>query len=180
MDDAGGVFISLFAPYLVKYLNLRPRRTLRTVLWTSEEPGYQGAISYSLQHKNELPNFNMVLESDDGTFNPQGLSITATNDAACMVQEIMKLTSFLNATALDMPNDGSDTHVFESLGVPVGSLMVNSDKYFDYHHSNGDTMTVENSDELDRCLVFWTVTSYVLADLSTRLPRDNSTNSIPN
>lgn len=178
MDDGAGAFISLMVPYVLKDLGLRPRRTLRSVLWTAEEPGWYGAEAYSAAHTDELPNMDIVMESDEGTFDPRGLAFSGTDDAACIIQEILKLTASLNATELIMPDDGSDTTVFSQLGIPVADLRVQDTHYYDYHHSNGDTMTVEDPDELDRCLVFWTVTSYVLADISVRLPRENNTNAV--
>lgn len=177
MDDGGGAFISLMVPIVINTLNLRPRRTLRTVLWTGEEQDFNGAIAYSIAHHDELADFDLVLESDDGTFDIQGLTFSGSKDAACIMHEVLKLSSALNASQLLMPDDGSDTFIFSSLGVTTGSLNSKDDVYFNYHHSNGDTMTVEDSGQLDRSLVFWAVTSYVVADLSVRLPRDNTTTS---
>lgn len=175
MDDGGGAFISLMTPVILNKLNLRPRRTLRAVLWTAEEQGYYGAIGYSITHRNELDNFDLVLESDEGTFNPEGLAFSGTDEATCIMREVLKLSSALNASVLVTPDDGSDTTVFNELGVPTGSLNCRDDVYFNYHHSNGDTMTVQDPDQMDRSLVFWAVTSYVVADLSVRLPRNTST-----
>lgn len=178
MDDGGGAFISYMAPYVIRDLGLRPKRTIRAVLWTGEEVGLRGSLAYSKTHEHELDNFSIVLESDEGTFNPTGLSFTGGNEAACILQEILKLSKSLNATTVETPDSGSDTTIFEQLGLPAASLTVEDKHYFNYHHSNGDTMTVENPDELDKCLVFWTVTAYVIADLSIMLPRNNSTNDV--
>ncbi|XP_073186611.1 carboxypeptidase Q isoform X3 [Lepidochelys kempii] len=51
MDDGGGAFISWEALSLIKDLGLRPKRTLRLVLWTAEEPGGVGAEQYYQLHK---------------------------------------------------------------------------------------------------------------------------------
>ena len=178
MDDGGGAFISLMVPYILKDLGLRPRRTLRSILWTGEELAYKGSQAYALTHHDELENFNIVIESDEGTFDPEGFSFTGTLEAACIMQEVLKLSASINASNLYIPDDGSDTTVFSPLGVPVASLVVYGDTYYNYHHSHGDTMTVENSDSLDLCVTFYAVTSYVLADLSVSLPRVNSTNEV--
>lgn len=61
----------------------------RVVLWTAEEMGLIGAESYVKDHKKELDNFNFVMESDSGTFTPTGLAVSGTNEAICIIQEIL-------------------------------------------------------------------------------------------
>ncbi|GAB6023193.1 hypothetical protein CHUAL_008015 [Chamberlinius hualienensis] len=177
MDDGGGVFISVTVPYVLGLLGLQSKRPVRVILWTSEETGYNGAYAYANDHAADLSDFNIVLESDEGTFEPAGLSFSGNNDAACIVQEVLKLADVVNATHLFMPDDGSDSTLFSQLGVPSASLLNISPRYFWYHHSNGDMMTVQDSDQMDRCTVLWSIASYVLADISTKLPRDSPTMS---
>ncbi|GAB6027350.1 hypothetical protein CHUAL_001626 [Chamberlinius hualienensis] len=172
MDDGGGSFISIMAPYVLSQLGLVTKRPVRTVLWTSEETGnFNGAYAYANEHANELDDINIVMESDEGTAKPWGLTYSGTDDAACIIQEILKLTDSINATQLFRPDLGSDTPVFSDLGVPTSSLVTFAANYFDFHHSNGDTMTVLNPDWMDESLVLWTVSSYVLANITEKLPR---------
>ena len=84
----------------------------------------------------------------------------------------ISLLSPINATRLELSDDvGSDIAVWSNTGVPRASLLNKNEKYFWFHHSNGDTMTVENSDDLDKCLALWAAVSYVVADLSVNLSR---------
>ena len=46
MDDGGGAFISWRALSVIRKLNLLPKRTIRSILWTAEELGYVGATQY--------------------------------------------------------------------------------------------------------------------------------------
>jgi len=172
MDDGAGAFISVEALALLKFLELRPRRTLRAVLWTAEEPGLWGVQEYVKSHMSEMENFKAVFESDIGTFKPLGLDFAGSTQAGCIVQEVLKLLAPLNATKFRSSDDvGSDIGYFIEQGVPGLSLNTENSKYFYYHHSEADTMTVENPDELDMCTAVWAVASYVLADLSVALPR---------
>jgi carboxypeptidase Q len=172
MDDGGGMIISQEALALLRFLELRPRRTLRSILWTTEEFGLIGVQQYIKQHAEDMNNFVTVFESDIGTFRPVGLDFSGTDDAGCILQEVLKLLSPVNATEYrKLPEVGSDIGYFIEKGVPGVSLNTERSKYFWYHHSEGDTMTVENSDELDLCTAVWTVASYVIADLSVTLPR---------
>ncbi len=61
--------------------------------------------------------------------------------------------------------------LFNDKGVPISGLQNKNDKYFYFHHSEGDTMTVEDKHVLDLCLAFWTATSYVFASIDDILPR---------
>lgn len=170
MDDGGGMMISYKALDLLRKLNLRARRTVRAVLWVSEEFGLIGAQQYIKNHRHELDKFKIVMESDLGTFAPQGLSITnASPLLQCVVGEVLKLTESINTTQLDNNYEGSDIEVFTDLGVPGLSLKNANDKYFMFHHTSGDSITLENPDDLDRTTILWAAASYVLADLSIDL-----------
>lgn len=90
MDDGGGAFISWSALALLKSLCLKPKRTLRGILWTGEEFGYVGASGYKKAHANESDNFTLFMESDIGTFEPLGIEYTANTEGGCILQEIVK------------------------------------------------------------------------------------------
>lgn len=90
MDDGGGAFISWGALAVLKALGLRPRRTLRAVLWTAEEEGLVGAYQYEKMHRNESSNINFIMESDEGTFTPKGLEYAGGKTGACVVKEVLK------------------------------------------------------------------------------------------
>lgn len=170
MDDGGGMMISYKALDLLRKLNLRARRTIRAVLWTSEEFGLIGAQQYLKNHQHELNKFKIVMESDLGTFKPLGLSITNSSPLLqCVVGEVLKLTESIGTTKLDSNFEGSDIEVFTNLGVPGLSLMNDNEKYFMFHHTSGDSMTIEDPDDLDRSSILWAAASYVLADLSIDL-----------
>lgn len=66
MDDAGGSVAAWEALRLIQKLGLRPRRTIRVVLWTNEENGLRGALSYRDAHAAELDKHVLAMESDNG------------------------------------------------------------------------------------------------------------------
>jgi len=172
MDDGGGVMISVVALAAIRSLNLRPRRTLQAILWTSEEPGLWGVKGFAEQHKNELENYSAVFESDGGTFKPLGLDFAGTEEAGCIVQEILQLVHAINATTYQrFPSVSSDISVLIDEGVPGLSLNNADDMYFWYHHTEADSITMQDPTEMDLDTALWAVTSYVLADLSVKLPR---------
>ncbi|CAM1302339.1 CPQ (predicted) [Pycnogonum litorale] len=172
-DDGGGVFISTQVLSTLTALGLRPKRTLRAVLWTAEEPGIYGALQYAEDHANETDDWNMIMESDMGTYRPIGLSFAGqSNEAQCIMQEIMKHLEPINAGMLRLSNQtGPDLRPWVDDGVPSAILVSRNDEYFNYHHTHADTMTHMNSEHLDLCTIVWTIASYIVADLAEMLPR---------
>lgn len=171
MDDGGGAFISWQALSLVKQLGLRPKRTLRVILWTCEEMGLIGAISYFNKHKSEAAKMDLLLESDSGTFTPLGLGFTGTKEAQVIMQHLVStLLARINATMITGKADVSDIGQWQKLNVPIASLSTKDSSYFDYHHSSGDTMTVMDPVDLDLCSAVWAVTAFTVADMDDMLP----------
>ncbi|XP_059423359.1 carboxypeptidase Q-like isoform X2 [Carassius carassius] len=171
MDDGGGVAISWEALSLIRDLGLRPKRTLRTVLWSAEEPGGVGAAQYFQQHKANISNFDLVMESDLGTFSPLGLQFTGSDKARAIMKELMKLLAPINVTSLEEHGEGTDINMWMKAGVPGASLHTADQRYFWFHHSDGDTMSVQNPEEMNLCSAVWAVVAYVVADLEEMLPR---------
>ncbi|XP_054897852.1 carboxypeptidase Q-like isoform X2 [Poeciliopsis prolifica] len=171
MDDGGGVMISWEALSLIKDLGLRPRRTLRAVLWTAEEPGGVGAQQYFNLHKENISNFDLVMESDLGTFTPMGLQFLGSEEARKVMQEVTKLLAPINVTKLETDAEGMDIFLWMQAGVPGASLHVEDSRYFWFHHTEGDTMSVQDPHDMDLCSALWAVVAYVVADLEDMLPR---------
>lgn len=173
MDDGGGAFISWNSLALLKVLGLRPRRTIRSILWTAEEFGLIGAEAYFKDHRNQTADFDFVMESDMGTFQPLGLSFSGSKQSGCVLQQVLKLMQPLNATQFSDDFDGGpDIGFFTDVGVPGATLMNANERYFWFHHSQGDQMTVEDTRNLDLCTALWAASAYVIADLSIDMPRD--------
>lgn len=129
MDDGGGAFISWEALSLIKDLGLRPKRTLRLVLWTAEEQGGIGASQYYQLHKVNISNYSLVMESDSGTFLPTGLQFTGSEKARAIMEEVMSLLQPLNITQVFSDGEGADINFWIQAGVPgmcTGAAVVTS------------------------------------------------------
>ncbi|XP_050455602.1 carboxypeptidase Q-like [Cataglyphis hispanica] len=175
MDDGGGSFISWNALKLLKHLGMKARRTIRMIMWTCEELGIYGAHQYIQNHTAQNENLQFVMESDMGTFFPKGLQFTGNKLVKCILQRIMLLLAPLGHMKLKSPCEGPDIDFWIKAGVPGASLWTKNEKYFYYHHTNADTMLVENPEALDMNTAIFAAVSYVLADISVDLPRHNYT-----
>lgn len=172
MDDGAGVFISWEALSLIKDLGLRPKRTLRLVLWTGEEQGGVGASQYYQLHKVNISNFSSVMESDSGTFTPLGIRFTGSDKARAIMKAVMQLLKPINVSSVEPYSEGTDINYWIQAGVPGISLNDDISKYFWFHHSDGDTMSVQDPVQMNLCAAAWAVVSFIVADMEEMLPRN--------
>ncbi|MDO8501567.1 MAG: M28 family metallopeptidase [Gemmatimonadaceae bacterium] len=171
MDDGSGSVAAWEAVKLIKRLGLKPRRTVRVVLWTNEENGSRGGTGYRDAHKSELDKHVMAMESDNGAFKPLGLGISAGEGGLGMATDIASLFSSFGATAASNGGSDADTAPLNALGVPAMSPTVDGTKYFWYHHSSADTMDKLSPREMAEVVALMAVTAYVVADMPGTLPR---------
>ncbi|XP_050518667.1 carboxypeptidase Q-like isoform X2 [Diabrotica virgifera virgifera] len=171
LDDGGGAFISWYALRVLKALGLKPKRTLRSVLWTAEEEGLIGVQAYDKAHKDELDKHIFVMESDEGVFTPLGLEYVAGHEGECILKEVLKLLAPINATQTKLVDSaGSDITIWKNI-LPTATLLNRNENYFWYHHTEADTMDVFDPAALDRATALWASVAYVLADLNKDFPR---------
>jgi len=171
MDDAGGSVAAWEAVRLLKQLGLRPRRTLRVVLWTNEENGLRGANAYRDAHAAEMPNHVLAMESDGGVFAPKGFSFDGSSEALPAVAAIVSLLQPLGANEVAPGGAGADVGPLTALGVPGLGLQVDGTRYFWYHHSEADTMDKLDPREVAQCVAAMAVMAFVIADMPETLPR---------
>ena len=100
-DDGAGCVAAMEALNVIRKLGLKPKRTIRVVLWTNEENGLAGARSYLARHQDE--DHVAGIESDSGGFKPQGLSIDMQDEdkeeaALQQLTSILKLLEPIGAT----------------------------------------------------------------------------------
>ncbi len=170
-DDGGGIVATWEAVRLLKQLGLRPRRTIRVVLFTNEENGARGGAAYAEAHKAELAGHVLAIESDSGVFRPTGfgLSAKATPQARADFVEIAKLLAGLRADHINPDGEGTDISPMMDAGVTGASLDVDGTHYFDIHHTEADTFDKVNPQELASCVASLAVMAYVVADMPERL-----------
>ena len=139
MDDGGGCVAAWQAVKLMKELGLRPKRTVRVVMWTNEENGGKGNKAYRDMHADELDKHILAIESDGGVFSPKGFGFSGSESAWNTVEEIHELLVPIGANNLSKGGRAADVSPLNDEGVPVMSLKVDGSKYFWYHHTNADT-----------------------------------------
>ena len=171
MDDAGGCVVAWDALNVIKSLGLKPKRTIRCVMWTNEENGLGGGKAYRDAHEDELDNHILAVESDGGVFAPEGFGFSGTPQALDIMREIGKLLEPIGAGKIQDGGGGADIGPLKPYGVPLAGLNVDGSKYFWFHHTHADMMDKLDPDEVNKCKAAMAILAFVVADMSETLPR---------
>jgi carboxypeptidase Q len=168
-DDGGGCIATWEALRVMKKLNLRPRRTVRVVLWTNEENGGRGGIAYRDQHLAELSNHVLMLESDSGVFRPTGFGFSGTEPGRARIRDIATLLAGIHMDAIGSSGGGADIGPsVQQAGIPALSLDGDGN-YFLIHHTPADTVDKIDPLDLAHSAAGIAVMSYVAAEMPERI-----------
>jgi len=168
-DDGAGCVIAMEALSVIRKLGIRPRRTIRVVLWTNEENGMAGVKTYLSDHAAELPKHVAVMESDSGGFMPEGFNIDhgdparleiAAKKLGRLLGSVGRIGSFGVKPGASAPDVGH----FKGHGVVCLGLWVDDSIYFDYHHSPADTVDKVDPDLLAKGVAAMAVAAFLIAD----------------
>lgn len=177
MDDGGGCVISMEALRLIKRLGLRPRRTLRCVLWTNEENGLRGGTAYADSLGDRVSRHVAAVETDGGVERPVGFGVTirrrdadstdgaATRRAIELLAPAGRLLAGLGADSINGDGGGADIGPLMKHGVPGLAHRTTMEHYFDWHHTSSDMLDKVDPAELRKNVAALAVMLYVLADM---------------
>ena len=163
IDDGAGVAITVAAAHLVA--EAHPRRTIRVVMFGSEETGGSGA-AYLAAHKDHLSEIAIAGESDLGADNVYSLQLPPGAWAVPDIKPLESILAPLKIMALPTPTEdaGSDVEDIQGAGVPVFGLAQDANRYFDYHHTADDTLAIVDPEQLKQNVAAWAATLDILAD----------------
>jgi len=172
-DNGTGSMAVLAAARALQQLGLKPKRTIRFVLFSGEEQGLNGSKAYLEAHKAELAKISGVLVHDSGT----GKVLTVGLMGNYGLKEIMDraLYPLADSTGLvetTLRTEGGSDHVpFDHAGVPAFWCVQESADYEKMHHSQADTLDHVRWDDLMEGAQVLAVFAYNVAELPEMLPR---------
>lgn len=169
-DDGAGVVQSIEVLRIMKQLGLKPKRTLRCVLFMNEENGARGAAKYAEFAKNNTNQKHILaIESDRGGFAPRGFSVDAKD--SLMVKA--RLQQFQQWQPLFEPYQlhwwkpgysGVDINFLKDQNLTLMGYIPDPQRYFDYHHTPNDTFDKINKRELELGAAAMTSLSYMVSE----------------
>ncbi|MEZ5346795.1 MAG: M20/M25/M40 family metallo-hydrolase [Pyrinomonadaceae bacterium] len=170
LDDAVGVAEAMQVLYLLKTMNIRPKRTIRLVAFMNEENGFVGATTYAKEAN--VQNHFAAIESDLGAGHPIGFRFAGKPEALPFFRAVSEVLSVQGASQVDhRPNAGSDISTLTALGIPTFEPWYDTRTYFDYHHNAADTLDKVDPKNLRENSAVMAVLAYALANLEQPLPR---------
>jgi carboxypeptidase Q len=171
-DDGVGCVVTWEAARLMMKLGIRPRRTVRVVLFTNEENGLRGGNAYRDAHLHEAEHHVLAIESDSGVFAPARLGFTGSEAATRTMREIATLLTPLGFTEIGPGGGGADIGPIATAGkVPMLAYLGDSARYFTIHHTPADTVDRIAPEEVSKAAAALAVVTYVIADAHERLAR---------
>jgi hypothetical protein len=163
-DDGAGVVQSIEAVRTLKTLGLRPRRTVRVVLFMAEELGCFGAKEYARQAKANGEKHLAALESDAGGFAPVGFEMVGSDQALAALKRWVPYLAPLHADAIEKGGSGADVEPLAAQGAVALGFIPDSTHYFDFHHSARDRFDAVDRKDLNAGAAAVAVLTYLLAE----------------
>jgi carboxypeptidase Q len=171
-DDAVGCISTWEGLRLMKKLGIRPRRTVRLVLFTNEENGLRGGNAYRDKYAKEAEQHVLAIESDSGVFAPAHLAFSGSEAARRSISEIGTLLAGIDMQHVGPGGGGADIGPIAQLGrVPMMAYAGDSTKYFTIHHTPADTVERILPVEVSKAAASIAVMTYVVAEMPERLPK---------
>ena len=148
-DDGAGVVQSMEVLNQFKSLGIKPRHTLRVVLFMNEENGLRGGKTYAKIAIKKSENHFFALESDAGGFTPRGFSFDSSDSVFNKIKSWKQYFKPYLINEFTQGGGGADIGPLKSTGTVLAGLRPDSQRYFDYHHSSKDTFKAINKRELE-------------------------------
>ena len=173
LDDGTGTAITVAAAKLIHDAPHRPRRTVRVVLFGSEEVaqpiapgGAFGGHAYANAHKSELANHMLAGESDTGADRVYRVALPPAAMQGEFAKLVLRVLGPLEVLASPRAPEevGTDVTPTVEAGVPGVELLQDASRYFDIHHTPDDTLDKVDRAQLDQNVAAWVALVWLAAD----------------
>ena len=149
-DDGAGCMQSIQVLRLFQKLGIKPKRTIRAVMFMNEENGTRGGLKYAELAKKNNENHLIALESDAGAFTPRGFGVTAE---ASTIKKFRSWLPYFDRNTISYFKKGGggvDINPLNVLlGTPTIGFIPDSQRMFDIHHSDNDSFDSVHPRELE-------------------------------
>ena len=147
-DDGSGCVQSIESLRTLNAIGYKPKRTIRAVMFMNEENGLRGGKKYAEIAKEKGENNIAALESDSGGFAPRGFNMSGDENQIAKVSSWSRLFEPFGIHKFSSPGGGADISPLKDHGTLLIGQEPESQRYFDYHHTDNDTFDKVNKREL--------------------------------
>ncbi len=197
-DDGSGIMAAYQAVTLIHKLGLKPKRTIRLVFWVNEENGDAGGRAYRKMIGEKIGDQVAAIEMDGGAEKPLGIGYGSMSgprrprngagatgappslpdlnampgdvkESAAALQDIVSMLGPIGTDTVSAGGGGTDIEPLTADGVPGLSPRTTGEHYFDWHHTEADTLDKVDPVEFRKNAAMLSVVTYVLADMDGRL-----------
>jgi carboxypeptidase Q len=171
-DNGVGSMVVLEAARVIAQSGLKPKRTIRFILFSGEEEGLLGSKAYAADHTTQADSIQAVLVLDNGTGAITGQALQGRDDLEGLWRDLLAPVSSLGASGIrHASKTGTDHLSFIPYGVPAFNFDQLPRGYPHTHHSQSDTFDKAVEPDLKQAAAVMAVTAYELANLPELLPR---------
>ena len=176
LDNGCNAALVIDALRAIKESGLRPRRSIRFILFSGEEQGMMGSRAYVTAHRSELDKIAGVAVIDAGIGRVTGFTLGGRKDMAGPVGVMVEPLKQLNANKLTTDDIEWGTDNFDFLLEGVPTLVANQEEgnYLVNYHAVSDTFDKVDIPQLKRHTAEMTVVAFGIANAKDRIgPRLN-------
>ncbi len=148
-DDGAGCVQSIEVLRALKALNIKPKRTIRVVMFMNEENGLRGGTKYADLAKQNNEKHIAALESDNGGFTPRGFGMVGTDAQIAKITAYKRLLAAYDLHEIGRGSGGADIGPLGQQGTLLIGFKPDSQRYFDFHHAQTDKLEAVNERELN-------------------------------
>ncbi len=163
-DDGTGCVQSIEIIRAFKAMGIRPKRSIRAVMFMNEENGLRGGTKYAEIARTEPRKFIMALESDAGGFTPRGFGFSATSTQNAKIRSWQPLFKPYGALEFNEGGGGADIGPLRPLGTALIGLNPDSQRYMDLHHARTDVFEAVSERELNLGTVVMAAMVYLVSE----------------
>jgi carboxypeptidase Q len=175
LDNGCNAALVIDALRAIKASGLKPRRSIRFILFSGEEEGLIGSRAYATAHRSELDKVAGVVIFDSGTGKTTGFSTGGRKDVILPVEAMVApLAQFGVSKAEPTAESGTDHFDFMLEGVPTFVADQEASNYLENYHATTDTFDKVDFAQLKKHVAEAAVLTFALAHAAERVgPRLN-------
>lgn len=147
-DDGSGCVQSIEVLRVFQALGIKPKRTIRAVMFMNEENGGKGGDKYYEEAKAKGEKHIFAMESDEGGFTPRGFGVSGNKEAVAKIMSWANLFRPYGVNDIHEGGGGADIGDLKNLGTVLSNIYPDSQRYFDIHHAATDTFEAVSEREL--------------------------------